>query len=138
MNWTKLLIAGVVGAAVAFILGWLSWGYLFMDFFQSNAGTATGVDRGEDMLWIPMIVGHLAWGFLLAYIFEKWAQIGTFMTGLKAGATIGFMTAFAFDFISYGSTNLTNLTGVIVDIALMTVITAIVGGVVGMLLGKGN
>lgn len=138
MNFTKILIAGTVGAVVAFILGYLVWGLALADFFQNNAGTATGVSRGDDMLWVPMILGHLAWGFLFAVIYERWAQISTFATGAKAGAVIGFLTACTFDFISFGSTNLSNLTATLVDIVLMTVIAAIMGGVIGMMLGRGK
>lgn len=138
MNVSKLLIAALVGAVVAFLLGWLTWGVIFSDFFEANAGTATGVGRGDDMLWVPMILGHIAWGLLFAVIFERWAQISTFVTGAKAGAVIGFLAASTFDLIAYGSSNLSNLTATLVDIVLMTVIAAIMGGVIGWMLGRGK
>lgn len=139
MNTNKILVAGLVGAAFAFILGFLTWGIVLSEFFEANAGTATGVIRGDDeMLWIPMILGHLAWGFLLAIIYGRWANIKTFSTGAKAGAVLGFLIAFTYDMINLGSTHISNTLGAIVDVLAMTVVTAIVGGIVGWMLGRGN
>ncbi|KAA3634015.1 MAG: hypothetical protein DWQ02_12070 [Bacteroidetes bacterium] len=139
MDTNKILLAGLVGAVAAFILGFLSYGLLLTDFFEANSGSATGVARGDkDMLWIPMVLGHLAWGLFIAWVFGKWASISTFAGGVRGGAIIGLLVALAFDLINYGSTNLMNLTAVIADVVLMTVVTAIVGGVVGVMLGRGK
>lgn len=137
MNTNKILLAGVVGGVVAFLLGFLAYGVLLGDFFAKNAGSATGVMRGDDeMLWIPMILGHLAWGFVFAIIYGRWASISTFATGAKAGAVLGFLIAATFDLINLGSTHISTTTGVIVDIVVMTVIASLVGGVVGVMLGR--
>ena len=137
MNITKILLAGLIGGAVAFLLGFLTFGVLLADFFQSNAGTASGVMRGDgEMLWIPMILGHLGIGMLIAYIYGRWAQISTFATGAQAGAVIGFLVAFAEDMIDFGAMNLMNLTGTLVNIIVLTIITAVVGGDVGWIMGK--
>jgi uncharacterized membrane protein len=139
MNITKILIAGLIGGVVAFILGYLAWGLLLGDFFEANSGSASGVMRAdEEMLWIPMILGHLSWGLFFALIFGRWANISTFVTGAKAGAVLGFLVSFTFDMINLGSTNLSTLTGAIVDILVMSIIAAIVGGVVGWYLGRGK
>ena len=139
MNITKILIAALIGGVVAFVLGYLVWGLLLTDFMEANAGSAGGVMRGDgEMLWVPMILGHLSWGLFFALIFERWANISTFATGAKAGAVLGFLVSFTFDMISLGSTNLSTLTGAIVDIVVMTVIAAIVGGIVAWYLGRGK
>ena len=139
MNMTKILVAGLVGAVVAFVLGYLFWGLLLADFFASNAGSATGVMREDsDTQWIPMILGHLSWGFLLAYIFGRWASISTAVTGAKAGAILGFLIAFSSDMISLGTSHVSTWTSAIADIVVMTVIFSIVGAVVGWMLGRGG
>ncbi len=135
----KILIAGLVGAVVAFILGFLVWGLALSSFMESNLGTATGVMRDEsDFLWIPMVLGHISWGIFFAYVFGHWANISTFSTGASAGALLGFLVGFTYDMISLGSTNVMNATGAIVDIIAMTIVSAIVGGVVGLMLGRGG
>lgn len=139
MNTNKIITAGLVGAVVAFLLGFLVYGMALASFFEANSGSATGVYRGDDeMLWIPMILGHITWGMLFALIYGRWATISTFATGAKAGAVIGFLVGATFDLINLGSTHISNSTAAIVDIIVMTVLSAIVGGVVGWFLGRGN
>lgn len=139
MNTQKILLAGLLGGVVAFLLGFLFYGMLLTNFFEANAGTATGVMRGDtDMLWIPMIIGHLAWGLLFSLIFGRWASISTFASGAKAGAVLGLLIAITFDMISLGSTNVSTLNAALVDIVVMTAVSALVGGVVGWFLGRGS
>ena len=135
----KILIAGVTGAIVALILGFLTWGMALSGFMEANSGSATGVMRSDsEMLWIPMILGHLSWGILFAIIYGRWANISTFASGAQAGALLGFLIGFTFDMINLGTTHLTNTTAAIVDVIAMTIISAIVGGVVAMMLGRGG
>jgi uncharacterized membrane protein len=137
MSNSKIFTAGLVGAVVAFLLGFIVYGNLLTEFFVENSGSASGVMRGDDeMQWIPMILGHVTWGMLFAIIFGKWAKISTFATGAKAGALLGFLIGASFDLIQLGSTHIPNLTGIVVDIIVMTIVSAIVGGTVGWFFGR--
>ncbi len=137
MNTNKILLAGLIGGVVAFILGFLFYGLICSEFFASNMGSATGVMRGDDeMQWVPMILGHLAFGLLFAVIFGRWANISTFATGAKAGAVIGLLISLAHGMIQFGSTHLSNLTGTLADIGIATVLSAVTAGVVGWFLGR--
>lgn len=137
MSSSKIIIAGLVGAVVAFLLGFITWGTLLTDFFMENSGSASGVMRADDdMQWVPMILGHVTWGLLFAIIFGRWANISTFASGAKAGALLGFLIGASFDLIQLGSTHVLNVTGTVVDIIAMTVVSAIVGGVIALVLGK--
>jgi uncharacterized membrane protein len=137
MSNSKIFTAGLVGAIVAFLLGFIVYGNLLTEFFVENSGSASGVMRGdEEMQWIPMILGHVTWGMLFAIVFGKWANISTFTTGAKSGALLGFLIGASFDLIQLGSTHIPNLTGIVVDIVVMTIVSAIVGGVVGWFFGR--
>jgi hypothetical protein len=137
MTTNKILISGLIGAVVAFVLGFLTWGLLLNEFMLNNSGTASGIMRADDeMLWIPMIVGHLAWGLLIAIIFGRWAGISTFATGAKAGAVLGFLIGLTTDMISLGSMHVMNVTAAITDVVALTIISAIVGGTVAWFLGR--
>lgn len=139
MNNNKIIVAGIVGGIAALIIGFLVFGLALAGVLESNMGSATGVMKSEDdFLWVPMVIGHLAIGFLLAYIFGKWANISTFGTGAQAGGVIGFLMSTAYGMINYGSTNIYNLTGVIVDIVATTIVSAIIGGIVAYVLGRGK
>lgn len=139
MSTNKILLAGIVAGIVGFFLGWVVYGMLLSSFYEANAGSATGVMRGEsDMIWWALIAGNLCWGLLMAYIYGRWANISTAATGAQAGAVIGLLIAGAWDFMMYATTNMTNLTGALVDIVAYAVMTAIVGAVAAWMLGRGN
>ncbi len=135
MNTKKFLIGGLVGGIIYFFLGYLFYGNLLSDFFQKNAGTATGVDRAMDQFqWWALILGNIFSGCLLSYVFVK-SGVNTAGAGLASGAAIGLLSAAAHGFIMYGVSNLTTTTGVLGDIGTFTVISGITGAVVGWVCG---
>ena len=137
MTINRIVVAGLIGGVVAFILGFLFYGLLLSPFFEANAGSATGVARGEtEMLWVPMIIGQLAWGMLFAIIYGRWASISTLVTGAKTGAVLAFLVALTYDMISLATTHIMTFSGAIADMILSAIIGAAVGGVVGWFLGK--
>ncbi|MEM9324263.1 MAG: hypothetical protein AAGA85_01345 [Bacteroidota bacterium] len=137
MSTQSKLLATLAGFATYFLLGFLFYGVLFSGMVDTMAGSAGNVMRSDDsMVWWALIVGNIAMAYLLVHIFSKWASISTFIGGLKGGATIGLILAIAYDFTSYGTTNVLNLTGVLVDIAVMIVLMGLTGGVVGAMLGR--
>ena len=139
MDAKKFIVGTLAGGVAAFLLGWIIYGMLLMKFFEANAGSATGVNRGEtDMVWWALILGNLGMAALLTYIYGRWAGIKTFTTGAMAGAMIGLLLGVSYDFIMYSTTNLMNMTGTIVDIVVTIVMMALVGGVVGAALGMGK
>ena len=137
---SKVLIASLLGAVTAFILGYLLWGMILADFMSHNSGSATGVMKtkmgGTDMLSI--FLGNLAISYLFVHIFTKWAGISTFSGGLRAGALIGLLMALGFDLVSYGANNIMNMNATIVDIIAGTAYYAIIGGVIGGYLNMNN
>ena len=139
MITNKVLIAGLLGALVAFVLGWVIWGVLLVNFMEGTSGSATGVMRSDDeMVWWALVLGHLALGMLFALIFSRWAGISTFMTGAKAGAVIGGLMTIFFDMVMLATTHISTPTGAVVDIVASIVSSAITGGVIGWYLGRGE
>ena len=137
MTIKNRLLATLVGFVVLFLLGWLVYGMLLMDFYANNAGSATGVMRTEDeFIWWALILGNLFQAYLLVYIFGNWANITTFSDGLKAGAIIGLIMGLAFNLSMYGTSNLMNMTSALVDPLVSAFNMAITGGVVGFMLGR--
>ena len=137
MTTGKILLAGLIAGIVAFMFGFLTYGFILEDFFMANAGTAQGVEHGGEMLMIPLIIGHLAWGLLLAYIVGKLGRIDTFTDGALVGAVLGFLGTAAVDLVSFGTTHLTTLKGTLVNIVILTIISAMIGGIVGWIYSTG-
>jgi hypothetical protein len=139
MSSKKILVAGLLGAVIAFILGAFFYGFILNDFFSEHAGSATGVTKAnDDFLWGYMVIGHLAWGYLFAIIYSRWANISNFRDGATIGVVLGLLIGITFDAISLGSTNVLSLVAAIVDVIVMIVNSAVIGGVVGWYLGMGK
>jgi hypothetical protein len=136
MNSKNYFLAGILGGIVYFLLGWLVYGMLLMDYMEENAGLALGVNRVDMLLW-SIGLGSLLYGFFLSYIFSCVGQVKTAASGAKSGAWVGFLVAGAIDFTMYGTTNITTLNAVAVDILAATVLASITGAVVAWVLGAG-
>ena len=139
MNTQKFLVSGIVGGIVSFFAGYLIYGLLLMDFFTKNVGTAKDVMRTPgEMVWWAMILGSVCMGLMLSYIFNKWANINSLGAGASAGFVIGLLMTAGFDFLMFGQTNISNLTGTIADSVVGGVMGAITGAAVGMMNGMGK
>jgi hypothetical protein len=125
MNIKSFLISSVVGGSVYFLLGWLFYGILFSDIYPSN---------GEENL-LFVFLGCLVYAVFLSFVFLKWANISTLISGAKAGGIIAFFTSI--------STNLFLMSNKVmapenfmIDVAIMIVCGAIVGGIIAFIIGK--
>lgn len=138
MDIKKLLTGGIVGGILYFFLGWLIYGTLLAGFMQTHPGTVTGVERApDDMQYLYLAIGNLAMGFLLAYIFVK-GNVNSMGSGFITGGVVGALVSIGVDCVMYGTTNIISKTAMAADVAAMTIMTAVVGGVVGMVLGMGK
>lgn len=135
MNTKKFIIGGLAGGIVYFLLGYLFYGNLFSDFFMKNAGSASGVSRPMDQfVWWALALGNIFGGFLLSYVFIK-SKVSSPGSGLLTGAAIGLLMAASYDLISYGTSNLTTTTGVVGDIGIFALMSAITGAIVAWVIG---
>lgn len=138
MNTNKFLIGGIIGGVANFLLGWLIYGMLLMNFMQSHSNNSAGAFRAEaDMVWWAMIAGNLALGFLFSYILNK-TNVSSAATGAATGAVVGLLMSVAIDLTMYAQLTLWDTTAMAVDIVASTFISAIVGAVIGAYLGMGK
>ena len=138
MDTKKFLIGTVVGGIVLFFLGFIFYGIALAGFFESNMGSATGVSRGDDLIFWALILGNLSAAALLTYVFLLWAGINSFAAGMKGGFVIGLFWALSVDMILYATSNMMNLAAVFADVIVYTVMMTITGGVVGWVVGMGK
>ena len=131
MNSQKFIVGGIVGGILFFVLGYVFYGLLLKNFFDSN-GMAVNM---ENMVWWAMIVGNLASGFLLAYILSR-ANVSTAGGGATTGFVVGLLMSLSFDLMMYGiGHGMTEMKGIAADVAVSAVLTAIIGGVIGWVMG---
>lgn len=132
----RVLVGTLVGGIVMTLLGWLIFGLALAEFFKSNMINYSGLVK-DPPDWIPLVLFNLAFAWLIAFVFEYWAKIRDFVSGLKGGALIFLPLVIGIDLQYMAFMNLlTGYVPVIVDIVAATALGAIVGGVIGFTLGK--
>lgn len=139
----RLIVATIAGGIVCFGAGFVICGLLLGPMLmEPNLHVYTG-EYGKLMKEppsvIPLILANLTFPFLVAFIFERWASIRTFATGAMAGAIIFFLTTLYVGFSFFAFFRLyKNFTPLLADLAGSIVLGALVGGVIGLVLGLMN
>jgi hypothetical protein len=131
---TKIILAAIVGGILYFLLGWLIYGFLLMDFFAENTKQYEGLMYEMPNLLL-VFLSNLSLSYLLAFIFQKWASIKTISRGFSAGFLIGLLLSISIDLMFHASMDFYTPTAVVVDIIANSVIIALVGGSIGWILG---
>ena len=135
MNAKVTLTGTLVGAIALYATGYLIFGLTFASFYAANAGSATGVDRGGQLVW-AMSVANLAYAALITFVIVNRTGAVSIGGGAKIGAIVGFLLWCTVDFVFYGTTNISNLTLTVVDPLLELIHGGIGGAVIGGVLGK--
>lgn len=66
MDAKRFLTGTIVGGIVLFATGYVIFTVTFAAFYAANAGTATGVDRGNQLVW-AVALGSLAYAALITF-----------------------------------------------------------------------
>ncbi len=136
---TRVLAATVAGGIAFFILGFVIYG-LILDpmVMKPNMITYPGLMK-ETPVWVPLVLANFVSAFLLAYIFDKWATISTFVGGLQGGAIVWFLISLSYQLMFIAFMNMSkNYTPAIADVLGALVMGGIGGGVIGQVLGMMN
>lgn len=125
MKTKNFVVSGVVAGIFNFLLGSLFYGILFKDIYP----------EGENMNLMFTFLGCVTYGLFIAYVFTKWAGITIPLTGIKAGAIIGFFTSLSMNLYMYSSKP-ANYQNLVLDVIITIVISAIMGAVIALINGK--
>jgi Na+/pantothenate symporter len=137
MKTSKILTGGIAGGITFFLLGWVIYGMLLMDYTTANYNQCASRPM-QEMIWWALILSNLAFGFLLSVVFS-WSNTTGAVAGAKVAVIIGLLLSVSMDFSYYSmSTMFSNLTAVFVDIIVFTVMSAITGVVVAWVMGMGK
>ena len=117
----KILLSGIVGTIVYYLLGWLVYGFILPE-------KSTGE---ESMLFI--FLGCLFYAFLIAYVFCKLAQLTSFKTGFTAGLVMGILYAMVWYFFMNWEFK---PMAIIEEIIIGGLMTAVLEGAVAYVNGK--
>lgn len=137
MNTKNLLFGSLAGGVAFFLLGWLIYGMLLMNYMMSIAPYIKGLYRSdEEMLLGVMFLSNICSALLLSIIFDL-GNINNWKKGLQYGAIIGILLTCSFDLGSYAMTFMTTKRLMLIDVLASAVMTSAVGAVIGGINGMG-
>jgi hypothetical protein len=136
----RVLAATVAGGVTFFVLGFVIYGLILDPMVMRPNTTPEAMKLMKDPpMWAALVLGNLVAAFILAYVFDKWASIRTFAGGLTGGAVLWFLIALYFQLMFAAFMNVTtSYVPAVVDLIGTTILGAVAGGVVGMVLGMMN
>jgi len=131
---TKTLLGALIAGVVSFLLGWLIFGILLMDYYAANKVQYPGLLKDPMEIW-PIAVADLVWGLLVSWIFSM-ANIKTVAKGVTVGFLIGFLMVLGFDLFVYAELNLYSTRLLALDVIMNGVMGAASGAVLGWWYGR--
>ncbi len=139
MDSKKLLIGTLVGGIALFLLGYLFYGLLLMNFFTQHSHAPAGADKAmSDIIWWALILGNFVTGALLTYVILKAGNASSIGKAAGIAATVGLLTTLGTDLVRYATANSFDHTALLADVVVFTIMTAITGGIIGAVLGMGK
>ena len=136
---TNVLVAALVGAIVAFLLGWVIFGMLLMGYMETSMIQYDGLMKGEDEMNLGLLfASNLVISLLLAYAAHRMG-VADLKSGLVLGATLGFLFFLSMDLSFLAMMNFyASPMGAVVDVLANTGWCAGIGAAVGFMLGRGK
>ncbi len=124
------LIATIVAAIVMFFLGYFIWGLATVSFFEGHTINDVMKDP-PDMMFI--FISNLVSAFALGTIYSKWSSNHSFGDGFNFGIWVGIFAGIGYALLGYGTGEIMDLTGHLVDGIVSMIYFAIVCGVIGLM-----
>ncbi len=123
----KSILAALIGAIAFFILAWVIFGMLMIDFYLSNIVPYEGLVKDPPVIWSLFLHG-LSIATLLSFIFHK-MDIQTFGKGFLIALWVGFLVTLYFYSFIYASLHLYTVKRIVVDLFVNSLFIAVVGGI---------
>lgn len=127
------LAAALAGGIVLFLVGFLFFGLLLADYFRANMVEYPGLVKDPPLVW-AIFLFNLAWGWLVTWVVDRSGVVG-WAEGAKVGAIVLFIIGVGVDLEFHAFMNVHKaLAPMLVHILIVTVMGAIAGAVVGLIL----
>lgn len=125
------LLSTLVAAVTMFILGYLIWGVATVDFFEGH--TINSVMK-DPPLFPFIILANLIAAFTLCVIYGKWARgYHSMGGGFQFGVWVGLFVGLGMGLLWYGTSEMMDLHGHLVEAVLDIIYYGIVGAVIGLM-----
>lgn len=135
MTSSRFWIATTAGTVVAFLLAFLFYGVLLMDFFTEASGAVPGAMKETPVFWLLFLGEFVITAFVT--LMMVWKGVTNATEGAGVGAIIWLMLGVGFSFVFLGAWNITTPIAATVDTGVGVIRGTISGAVIGWLLGRG-
>ncbi len=132
----RFILTAIAGALFSLIIGWIIYGMLLQNYMMENTYYPDILKNPPD--WRTLIIANLCWAALLTLIFQKWANVSSFMNGIKAGFLLSIPLALGATSTMHYMFHMFSRHWLMVDTVVLVVIITLTGGVIGALLGIGK
>lgn len=131
----RSILGVIAGGIIHFVLGFLIYAVLLMDFMQENTRFFEGLMR-EDISGIPgYAISSLLFAMLITYILNRTSNQGA-IPGLLTAAVVSFFIAASLNINFYFGTHLYTAGYLVTDVLAYTVMGGLTGLVIGMILRR--
>jgi hypothetical protein len=133
----KILRGTVFGGIAYFLLGWLVYGIILMNYFSTTTNQSI-MKPDNEMVWWAMIVSNLAAALLLTLILD-WAKAKSLVDGFVKGAVFGALLTITIDLSFWSMTTMYSmLSTIVIETLVATVVFGVIGSVIVLTWGKNN
>lgn len=130
----KILKGTIIGAISFFIIGGIIYGLLLRNFVEANSDPSVNRPM-EEIVWWAAILTNLVLGLFFTLVLH-WSGAKGVAGGIKTGALFGLILMLYVDLMFYSTSTMFNFTYLIVDVIVMTILSAIVGVIIMLTWGK--
>jgi hypothetical protein len=135
MKTQKILAGTLVAGITMFLLGWLIYGVVLVDFMKEYC-TNTNARPMDQMIWWALVASNFVSGWFLTLVLY-WSGSFTAGAGIKIGAISGFLIGLSFDLSMYSMTTMfQSLLPVLVDVLSYSIISAIASALSAVVMSK--
>ena len=130
------LLSTLAAAIWAYLGGYLLWGILTVDFFNDHLGSATGVMKNPPDMF-HLIIGCIIVAFVFSTIYGKWSNSSYGAgSGFMFGFWIAILVGLGGGLISFATSNISDITGTLVNVFIEIVFYGVMGLIVGLVYSK--
>lgn len=126
------LLATLAATVAMFLLGYLIWGIAMMEFFEGHSLVDT-MKSDEEMSMPAIFLGNLFGALAMSTLYGKWSN-GQYSAGggFQFGAWIGFFVGVGMGLVWYGTANMMDETGHVVEAVIDIIYYGIIGAVIAL------
>jgi hypothetical protein len=135
MDMKRLAIGTIVGGITLYVVGYLIFEILVLDFYLTNVIAVASAYRDASLQWAQAI-GNLGLGALVTLGVMSRPDTPTIAGGFLIGAVIGFLVWFGADFTLYSLTNVWTTTLLFVDSPLEAIHHGAAGAAIAAVLAR--